>query len=71
MTPANVIFVHRNEDSPEGEGYLMANVYDASTDKSQLAILDAQNITAGPIARAFLDHRVPLGFHGNWRPGTL
>ena len=71
MSTSEAIFVHRNEDSPEGEGYLMANVYDANTDKSQLAILDAQNVTAGPIARAFLDHRVPLGFHGNWRPGTL
>jgi carotenoid cleavage dioxygenase len=69
MSTGEAIFVHKNEQSPEGEGYLMANVYDANTDKSQLAILDAQNISAGPIARAFLDHRVPLGFHGNWRPG--
>ena len=30
-------------------------------------ILDAENIDAGPLARAMLDHRVPFGFHGNWR----
>ena len=24
---------------------------------------------SGPAAKAYLDHRVPFGFHGNWRPG--
>ena len=34
---------------------------------SHLAIFDAQHIEDGPIARADLDHRVPMGFHGSWR----
>ncbi|MDD9889102.1 MAG: carotenoid oxygenase family protein [Gammaproteobacteria bacterium] len=61
------VFVPRGEKSAEGEGYLLATVYDASTDKSHLIILDAENIDSGPLARASLDHRVPFGFHGNWR----
>ena len=66
MGTSEPIFVASGET--EGKGYLLANLYDAREDKSQLVILDAQNVGDGPIARAFLDHRVPFGFHGNWRP---
>ncbi len=62
------VFVAKSADSAEGEGYLLANVYDADRDKSHLMILDARNIEAGPLAKARLEHRVPFGFHGNWRP---
>jgi carotenoid cleavage dioxygenase len=63
------IFVPRTEDSAEGDGFLLANVYDAERKASHLVILDAQNVSAGPLAKAYLDHRVPFGFHGNWMPG--
>ena len=69
MTPSEAVFVPRAADAPEGSGYLLANVYDASIDKSHLLVLDAENVAAGPLATAHLDHRMPLGFHGNWRPG--
>ncbi len=62
------VFVPRMQTAAEGEGYLVANVYDAEIDKSHLVILDAQNVAAGPLAKARLDHRVPFGFHGNWQP---
>ena len=63
------IFVPRADDAPEGEGYLLANVYDDNRKASHLVILDAENVAAGPLATAYLDHRVPFGFHGNWKPG--
>ena len=62
------VFVPRTERSPEGEGFLLATVYDAAIDKSFLLTLDAENIEKGPIGKAMLDHRVPFGFHGNWKP---
>lgn len=62
------IFVPRSDDAPEGDGFLLANVYDANRKASHLVILDAQNVEAGPLATAYLDHRVPFGFHGNWAP---
>jgi carotenoid cleavage dioxygenase len=34
-------------------------------------VFEATDIGAGPIALAHLSSRVPAGFHGNWRPGTL
>jgi len=63
------IFVPRTPDAPEGDGYLLAVVSDIPTRTSALKILDAQNIEAGPVASAQLEHQVPVGFHGNWRQG--
>ncbi len=39
--------------------------------RSDLAVFEATDIARGPIALAHLSSRVPAGFHGNWRPGTL
>ncbi len=64
------IFVPRSDDATEGDGYLLANVYDDNRKASHLVILDAQNVADGPLATAYLDHRVPFGFHGNWQPAT-
>ena len=38
---------------------------------SHLIILDGQNLSAGPLATAYLDHRIPFGFHGNWRNARI
>jgi carotenoid cleavage dioxygenase len=50
----------------DGDGWLLVVVFDAARNASHLAILDAERIEAGPIARAHLDHRVPAGFHGSF-----
>ena len=34
--------------------------------RSELIVLDAMDITAGPVAVAKVPRRVPFGFHGNW-----
>ena len=41
-------------------------MYDATTDSSELCILDAEDITGPEVARIHLPQRVPFGFHGNW-----
>ena len=64
------IFVPKSESAREGEGFLLANVYDGNRKASHLVILDAENVTAEPLATAYLDHRVPFGFHGNWCPAA-
>jgi carotenoid cleavage dioxygenase-like enzyme len=53
----------------EGEGYLFSYVYDHARNASDLVILDATNVGAGPIAEIELPQRVPHGFHGVWVPG--
>ena len=54
----------------EGEGWLMTYVWDHMTDESVLAVLEAQNVAAGPIAEIVLPRRVPFGFHGTWFPSS-
>jgi carotenoid cleavage oxygenase len=44
----------------------MGFVYDATTDRSDLTILDAATLET--IATIHLPHRVPHGFHSNWAP---
>jgi carotenoid cleavage dioxygenase len=64
---SEAIFVPRSEQSPEGQGYLLAVVTDMTKNTSCLQVLDAENISAGPLGTAHLSHRVPIGFHGTWR----
>jgi len=52
----------------EDDGYLLTFVHDESANYSELLIMDAKNLTAGPIARARIPQRVPLGFHACWVP---
>jgi carotenoid cleavage dioxygenase-like enzyme len=59
-------FVPREGGSAEDDGYLMSFVFDAGTGRSELAILDARDHAAPPLARIHLPARVPFGFHGSW-----
>lgn len=61
------IFVPRGTDAGEGDGYLISVIYRAEENRSDLAFFDAQNVESGPLATAELPHRVPYGFHGNWK----
>lgn len=67
---SEAIFVPKSPDSAEGEGYLLAVVTSFETKNSSLYIFDALKLTDGPLAIAHLSHRVPVGFHGGWRPGS-
>ncbi len=62
------VFVPRSPEAAEGEGFLLALVYRAGEGRSDLLVLDAQNVEAEPLATALLPHRIPYGFHGNWVP---
>jgi len=64
---SEAIFVPRSEQSPEGQGYLLAVVTDMTKNTSCLQVLDAENVSAGPLGIAHLSHRVPIGFHGTWK----
>jgi carotenoid cleavage dioxygenase len=61
------IFVARHADADEGDGFLLSVIFRGETQCSDLAVFDARNLADGPLALAHLSHRVPAGFHGNWR----
>lgn len=56
------IFVPRTDSAVEGDGYVICVIYDASTELSDLLILDA-NSMADEIAVVPLKNHVPHGFH--------
>ena len=66
-TTGEPVFVPRSRDAAEGDGYLLSVVHRGRDNRSDLAFFDAENLADGPIACAELPHRVPYGFHGNWK----
>jgi carotenoid cleavage dioxygenase-like enzyme len=62
------VFVPRPGAVAEDDGWVLAYVYDAGTDRSDVVVLDAQDFGAAPVATIHLPVRVPFGFHGSWLP---
>jgi carotenoid cleavage dioxygenase-like enzyme len=60
------VFVPRSATAPEGDGWILAVVHRAREGRSDLLILDAQDIGGEPEAVLELPCRVPAGFHGSW-----
>lgn len=65
--PSEPIFVARGgARGAEDDGWLLSVVFDPRSGRSGLAIADAQRPGDRVIATAWLDHHVPLPFHGTW-----
>ncbi len=67
---SEAVFVPAHPSAGEDEGWLVAPVYDRATDRSDVIVLDATDVTAPPVATIHLPVRVPFGFHGSWVPTT-
>jgi carotenoid cleavage dioxygenase len=63
------VFVPRNAAAEEGDGWILAVVHRAAEARSDLMILNAQDIGGEPEAVLELPVRVPAGFHGSWVGG--
>jgi carotenoid cleavage dioxygenase len=61
-------FAPRRAQGAEDDGYLVSFVVEEATGRSEVFILDAARIEAGPVARVKLPARVPTGFHAWWVP---
>ena len=62
----DIVFVPRPNSVEEDEGWLLMLMYDAAYHRSDVVILDARDLTQGPIARLHLKHHIPHGFHASW-----
>jgi carotenoid cleavage dioxygenase len=65
-TISEPVFVARNDNAAEADGWLLAVVWRARENRSDLAVFNATDVEQGPVALVQLGHRVPDGFHGNW-----
>ena len=59
------IFAPQREGKPE-EGWLITQTLDTKRGTSGFAILDASNVSAGPVATVQLGETMPISFHGQW-----
>ncbi|QRN93324.1 carotenoid oxygenase family protein [Archangium violaceum] len=66
--PTEPVFVPRAGATEEDDGYVLAQVYDAPSDQTNVVVLDARNPGAEPLARAWFDHAFPVTFHGGFMP---
>jgi carotenoid cleavage dioxygenase len=62
------LFVPDGDTGDDDAGHLLTYLYDARHDSSELVIVDATDVSAGPVARVALPQRVPYGFHATWVP---
>lgn len=65
-------FVPRRVDAPEGDGYLLSVLtrFDGAEPRTELAVLDAQHLAEGPLARIRIPFRLRGAVHGNWVSGA-
>lgn len=52
----------------DGQALVAGFVHDTSRDAAELLLLDAGDLSEGPVARLRLPVRVPYGLHGAWLP---
>lgn len=65
------IFVPRPQATAEDDGWVLTVVYNAECDRSEIVILDGQNLDSEPLARLRLKHHLPYGLHGSFTPEVM
>jgi all-trans-8'-apo-beta-carotenal 15,15'-oxygenase len=60
------VFVPRPGGTAEDDGWLLGTALNWKRQQTALSLFDARRPGAGPIARAWLDVPMPLGFHGQF-----
>ena len=62
------VFAADPAGSSEDDGWLINAVFYSDSGRSEVCVLDARDVAAGPVARVQMPQRVPFGFHANWFP---
>ena len=66
--PEEPLFVPKAADSEKDDGWLISVVGRRSENRTDVVILDARDLSAGPVATIRLPCRIHEGFHGTWVP---
>lgn len=69
--PEEPLLIPRSSDAPEGDGWLISIVGRRAENRTDLVILDALDIAAGPVSTIRIPFRLHEGFHGTWVGSTV
>ena len=50
----------------EEPGWVFTEVYDSGNRRGYLAVMRAERVAQGPVARIRLSHHAPFSYHGWW-----
>jgi carotenoid cleavage dioxygenase len=64
-------FAPRDGSKAEDDGYLISFLTNTVTGKGECAVLDARDITRGPVCRIILPDHVATGAHACWAPESM
>lgn len=67
---SETVFAPKPGAAGEDEGWLVTVLHDEAAGESAGAVFDAQEVSAGPIAKIKIPARVPYGFHAAWVPAA-
>jgi carotenoid cleavage dioxygenase len=70
-TVQEIAFAPRSADAPEGDGFILGLVNRFESMSTDLMVMDAQKLDAGPLATVHLPVRLRNGLHGNWVPRAV
>jgi all-trans-8'-apo-beta-carotenal 15,15'-oxygenase len=62
------VFIPKENSNTEDDGWLMVYVYNSQTQSTDVQILDANNVSDGPVATIHLPINSGTTFHGTWVP---
>ncbi|MEM9495674.1 MAG: carotenoid oxygenase family protein [Pseudomonadota bacterium] len=51
------------------DGWLLAQCLDGESKTTFFALFDSMHVSDGPVAKIWLDHPMPISFHGTWVAG--
>ena len=60
------LFVPRRADAPEGDGFILTAVDRFADRRTDLLILDGNDVSRPPLATVKLPFALPMAFHGSW-----
>jgi len=60
------LFVPRSPDSPEGDGFILTAVDRFAEKRTDLLILDGNDVSRPALATVKLPFALPMAFHGSW-----
>jgi all-trans-8'-apo-beta-carotenal 15,15'-oxygenase len=62
------LFISKPGSDREDGGWLLTLTYNGNDDRSELVILDGEDMSKGAIAKLKLKHHIPYGLHGCFTP---